>query len=74
MADQWTQEELEALVLSRARPTIVQPRTPVFMPTLRLRWYRPPMSPDTDRVLQQLYVDLFGSGEEWRDIEVFLED
>ena len=81
MADQWTPEEVAAhdalggnlhpVVLNRVEP---KPHKTCFAPTTTLRWYRGPMCPDTERVLQQLWVDVMAGAKEWREIEVFLED
>lgn len=78
-SDNWTPEELETLkgqdrpplVLNRIDP---RPHKACLIPTTTLRWYRGPMCADTDRILQQRWVDILNGAEEWREIEVFLED
>lgn len=71
-SDQWTVEEIAALKeRSVDRPVIVlnriEPRR--FAPTTTLRWYQAPMTPENQKVLQQLWIDVMSGAREWREIE-----
>lgn len=71
-SDQWTVEEIAALKeRSVDRPVTVlnriEPRR--FAPTTTLRWYQAQMTPENQKVLQQLWVDVMAGAKEWREIE-----
>lgn len=74
MMDNWTREELET-IKTQDRPPVVlnriepRPHTACFAPTTTLRWYQAPMTPESGKVLQQLWVDVMAGAKEWRDIE-----
>lgn len=51
----------------------VSPWFATWQVTSALRWYRPAHGADTDRVLQQRWVSDNGQ-QEWRDIQVAMED
>lgn len=54
------------LVLNRVEP---RPHKTCFAPTTTLRWYQAQMTPESQKVLQQLWIDVMAGAKEWREIK-----